>query len=372
MTSPVPLEHWNTKLAPHVPLVPGDAHFVQRSEATSVEIAQWVRVGQAPILVGGPAGAGKSTELAHATALLRSERATCLVQLDRMENMRRLAPERMMQRLVLALTDVIEREFHASLSGGLAERVTGVRAALANLPYSMTLPVATVVRSAAGELERAASRPVALLIDGLEKCPPGPATLELFDALATIADAAALVVVIPWHVAFGPAGGDEVVRAGERLLSTRALDVTAPDPVGDHARASLRKMFCRRIGWEPTDLHGENRRVVDGAVTHSGGIPRTFLQLMASAAGYAQIRGRVLFPSDDDLQSAIRDQQDSFRRLLLPNDVDAICQNEGTSGTELTLDQRIRLLAHGLLLERLRSDGPILEVHPLARPAVRR
>jgi hypothetical protein len=38
---------------------------------------------------------------------------------------------------------------------------------------------------------------------------------------------------------------------------------------------------------------------------------------------------------------------------LLPGDVDAIRSAAGTNGSELELDRKIRLMAHGILLERL-------------------
>ena len=66
------------------------------------------------------------------------------------------------------------------------------------------------------------------------------------------------------------------------------------------------------------------------------------------------------------MNDACADQIDSFRRLLLPGDVDAIRSAAGTNGSELELDRKIRLMAHGILLERLRNGIRTLDVHPLS------
>lgn len=101
----------------------------------------------------------------------------------------------------------------------------------------------------------------------------------------------------------------------------------------------------------------------------SGGLPRTLLQLVADAETYARTRGRSEMNADD-LASAVADQQESFRRLLLPGDTEAIRSTEGTDGRELDLEQRVRLMSHGLLLERWRDGQPFIEAHPLVRRAI--
>jgi hypothetical protein len=108
---------------------------------------------------------------------------------------------------------------------------------------------------------------------------------------------------------------------------------------------------------------------VNEAIRWSGGLPRVFLQLLADAGSYAKLRRSDPWPIVEDLNDARADQIDSFRRLLLPGDVDAIRGAAGTNGSELELDRKIRLMAHGILLERLRNGARVLDVHPLSQAA---
>src|SRR5690606_21613833 len=96
------------------------------------------------------------------------------------------------------------------------------------------------------------------------------------------------------------------------------------------------------------------RNLVHDAVHASGGLPRMFLQLMADAATYARIRRQGDWPILEDLNDACSDQIDSFRRVLLPGDTAACLAAINTDGRELEIARKVRLMAHGVLLERLR------------------
>jgi hypothetical protein len=106
------------------------------------------------------------------------------------------------------------------------------------------------------------------------------------------------------------------------------------------------------------------------ALLTSGGLPRTFLQLVADAGTYARAKRDAAWPDDSDLQDAVADQEGSFRRALLPGDTQAILAAAGTDGRELELERKVRLLAQGILLERVRRDDTVLEIHSLAVRAV--
>ena len=106
---------WKT-LRPHVPLGPGDAHYVERAGSAGDEIAEWILADRSPLLVGGPAGVGKSTELARAADLLQAHRVACLVQLDRFENMRRLTPDRMCLLVAQKLDYLPQQVLHLPIS----------------------------------------------------------------------------------------------------------------------------------------------------------------------------------------------------------------------------------------------------------------
>jgi len=371
-------------LKPHVPLGLDDAQYVPHARSAGEEIANWVRAGRSPILVGGPAGVGKSTELAHAAQILQSDRIACLVQLDRSENMRRLTPDRMLLRIIQVVGRHVGDAVRGLVSVSLGNVFERVEADLNGADATHEVSAGVLLNAALREIIRISRHgKMTLLVDGLEKVPPGNSCLDLFEALATIDEAVDQVVIIPWHAAFGPQA-DTVIRLGERFVAVRALD-----PDGDAAEPVRRfffEMLARRLGWpietlDPNAIHASFRcsvddarsrraeevKVVTDAVRICGGLPRVFLQLLGDAGTYAKLRRSDPWPIDEDFRDACEDHTDSFRRLLLPGDIDAIRTTAGTNGSELDLDRKIRLMAHGVLLERVREGVSVLDVHPLAR-----
>jgi hypothetical protein len=226
----------------------------------------------------------------------------------------------------------------------------------------------TVLTSTLSEIGRAAPQGrVTFLIDGLEKVGP-ERFAALFDELSALPDRVDVVVVVPWYASFGTRA-DSIVRPGERFVALRAVEV-GDDEAGALGREFLSRVLSLKLDAEIGTLDEAARQVVDDAARWSGGVPRTFLQLMADAGTYARMRRMADWPTLADLGDAVADQEDSFLRLLLPGDTDAIRANIGTDGRELELGRKVRLMAHGLLLERIRDRQPMLELHPLARRAV--
>lgn len=368
-------------LKPHVPLPPGAPEYVERTGSAGDEIAQWILADRSPLLIGGPAGVGKSTELARAAEVLQGHRVACLVQLDRFENMRRLTPERMLFRIADRVGHWAADFFHLPLSSSLQGALQQVTATL-QTDWVPDFSGSSILSAACNEVARISRQgTLTLLIDGLEKVPYGPESLELFETLANIDDGIELVVVIPWYAAFGPQS-ETVIRPGERFVPVRALDVRAD-------RELLQAILVRRLHWnaeefDPNALVGTpgpaldaararvaaKRNLVNDAIRWSGGLPRVFLQLLADAGSYAKLRRSDPWPIVEDLNDACADQADSFRRLLLPGDTAAIRGAVGTNGSELDLKRKIRLMAHGILLERVQKGAPLLEVHPLAQAAL--
>lgn len=373
-------------LKPHVPLGPGDAQYVERTGSAGDEISQWILADRSPLLVGGPAGVGKSTELARAAELLQPNRVACLVQLDRFENMRRLTPDRMRLRIAQKVGHLAQQVLHLPLSDSLKNALSKVNDDLQGVAVTHEATPTVLLNVTLTEITRLSRQgQVTLLIDGLEKVPQGPESLDLFEALASIRDEVELVVVIPWHAAFGPQA-ETVIRSGERFVAVRALDVQGD--AGEPGREFLRKLLAQRLHWneeefDPNAVMGPagpaldaararvaaKRNLVNDAIRWSGGLPRVFLQLLADAGSYAKLRRSDPWPIIEDLNDACADQTDSFRRLLLPGDVDAIRAAAGTNGSELELERKIRLMAHGVLLERVRDGARILDGHPLAQAA---
>jgi hypothetical protein len=373
-------------LKPHVPLSPGAAEYVEKTGSAGDAISQWILADRSPLLVGGPAGVGKSTELARAAELLQPDRVACLVQLDRFENMRRLTPDRMRLRIAQKVGNLAQERLHLRLSTSLKNAIDKVNADLRGESVTHEATPSVLLNVALTEIMRSSRQGhVTLLLDGLEKVPQGPESLELFEALAALRDEVELVVVIPWHAAFGPQA-ETVLRTGERFVAVRALDVQSD--AGEPGREFLRNMLLQRLHWPEGELDPDavvgpagppldeararvaaKRNLVNDAIRWSGGLPRVFLQLLADAGSYAKLRRSDPWPIVEDLNDACADQIDSFRRLLLPGDVDAIRSAAGTNGSELELDRKIRLMAHGILLERLRNGARILDVHPLSQAA---
>jgi hypothetical protein len=328
-----------------------------------------VDAGGSTVLVSGPTGVGKSTELAQAAQALQRTRVACLARLDRIENIRELTADILLRILAANLVKLAHEELEFPISRDLLSTATPPvdnRDKTAIAEYFRSSGV-NLIRTAVAEVGRVSpTGRIALLVDGLEKLLPGPGTREIFDVLSQLPESVDLVVVIPWHAAFG-GGTESVLRAGERLHRVAALDTHGKEGL-DTARF-LERVLARRL-CAGDDVPAQLSPLLGVAFQASGGIPRVYLQLIADAGTYARVKRAAAWPEDSDLRDAIADQQDSFRRALLPGDTDAIQRTAGTDGRELDLERRIRLLAQGILLERVRDGAVILEVHPLAAPAI--
>jgi hypothetical protein len=365
-----PIPDWRL-LAPHRPLSPGDDAYVARPTSGGDAIASWVVGGGSTVLVSGPTGVGKSTELAQAALALQSTHIACLVQVDRIFNVHKLTADYLMRIVAAGLVRLARDQLHLPISNELAsaaavpvEDLGGHRLA-SKLFRSDGINVA---RAAVAEVARLSLQGrIALLIDGLEKMLPGPGAREIFDALSQLPESVDLIVIIPWHAAFG-GGTEPILRAGERLYRVAAVDTEGA--AGIAAARFLERVLVRRL--QGSDALPEVLAPLLGrAFEASGGIPRVFLQLMADAGTYARVKRGAAWPDDSDLTEAIVDQQGSFRRALLPGDTQAILAVEGTDGRELDLDRRMRLLAQGILLERVHEGRIWLQIHPLVVQAIR-
>jgi hypothetical protein len=356
------------KLAPHKPIEPGGVEYVLPPDPASERVAQWVLASGGTVLLGGPAGIGKSTELANAVALLQGKRLSILVQLDRIANMQTIQPHHLRFYIAWAIC-------HSLAASYLSEELRKI----ANLPLNWVranispikqidsgailgfdVPFTDLLVAVVAEASRLSTQGrLCLLFDGIEKCPE-PIARALFEVFSEIAGSADLVVVVPWYAAFGP-GSNQVIASGEKFVAVRPIS---------SGTSFFRDLFNRRLGGPAYALTISLQNIIDEAATMSGGSPRTFLQLIADAATYAQIRSRAL-PNEEDLSSAFRDQVDSIRRLLLPGDKRVLEEADGTDGTEIELGTRIRLLSHGLLFERDEGNRALLRMPPLVTAIVK-
>lgn len=366
------------KLAPHRPLDAGSAGYVTPPHSASERIAQWIVASEGTVLLGGPVGIGKSTELAHTSMLLQEERFAVLLQLDRLANMQTLTPLEAKKLIVRALVQQAARskvllsqrltksvQLHINGTTPVTDRLDVQRVKLYD--FEATSQHENLLNAALNEISRnTPQKRICLLIDGVEKSPE-PIARGLFEVFALVANHADLVVVVPWYAAFGP-GANQVIQTGEKFISMRAIPVAfqASHPAG---RAFFRQLLANRLGLSIEDLaaHGD---LIDRAAELSGGNPRTFLQLLADAAAYARIRGHGDWPAEQDLDSAFRDQVDTVRRILLPGDKQVLASADQTDGTEIELGTRIRLLSHGLLLEQEEDGKALLRMPPMVKALV--
>jgi hypothetical protein len=358
-------------LMPHRPVGPGQPGYVARPTEAGLVIAERLIAGTSTIVVAGPVGVGKSSELASAADALQPSRLACLVPLDRFENMRSATAEQVLLRIagrVAYVAAQVVRPLSANIRGALASR--GVLADPSMVGDGFTGSVESLARATLKEAARLAARRITLLVDGLEKTEDRERATGVLDAIGALADEVELVVVVPWLAAYDRSG--DIVRAGEHFFGLRAVEVDQPR--NGPGLAFFRQMLAARLG---VDLDAAEQRspwmslgsICDEAARMSGGIPRTFLQIMADEAAAAALRQPLSspWPNGDELTIAIEEMRESFRRMLLPGDTQAILSIDGTDGRELPLDRKVRLLARGALLERA---GPMLRAHPLLRSLI--
>lgn len=296
------------------------------------EIMGWASLGN-DVLLAGPAGIGKSMLLEHVAEQLKDKFITCLVQLSRKENMRRVTPLIMLQHVA----DVLVQEPEAAAA-----------VAQANLLLPPDKLITQIVQALAG-------RRVIVVIDGLDMLYNHPDALDFFGALGDLPEEVTFVTAVPWKCVFGPRT-EPLIRFGERFVPLRAVDDDFLWSILTSRMTDTKKripQYCFRL-----------------AAYSCGGIPRVFLQIIQSALSYARLGRGDHSPVDKtDVDDAIHDLEDSWRRGLLPGDVTQLIQHEGTDGLELDLPTKIRFLSHGMLIETDGEKGhpPVLHLHPLLR-----
>src|ERR1700755_2575419 len=157
----VPSPNWRL-LAPHRPLGPDDPAYVARPTGSGHDIAAWVLAGGNTVLVSGPTGVGKSTELAPAKQELEAEQVTCLVQVDRLTNIHKLTAGEL---LILLAQELVKQ---ARAQGVIVspDLVWAAKAAATSSPPAHS---PSILSPAASEIMRLTSqRRIGLLLDGVE------------------------------------------------------------------------------------------------------------------------------------------------------------------------------------------------------------
>lgn len=365
------------KLAPHRSLKPSDPLYVSRPSGCGERLAALLKSGLGPISVVGPVGVGKSTELAAAAGELQSSSVACLIQLDRLFDIRHATEEEVHRQIAGRLAYLAIFDLNLELSTELV--TTLVRAnvlpegllpssapGLFEPPSSWRDVLVSTIRQVA---KRSYQGRVTLLLDGVEKA-PAEAARRAVRALLEVRDEASIALVIPLSLVTGPEAHE--LLSETRLFFVRALPAAeGRGHLWKESREFLFEVAKRRLGIGAA-LSGIGLQLLfDAAADLCGGLPRTFLQLLQDASGYAALAGRNVPSVREDLISAALDHHESLRRLLRDGDETALFEATGTSGLEVPLDRRIRFASQGLLLEYDVSDSVVVYPHPLLeRPAM--
>lgn len=348
-------------LAPHRPIsiseVRDGTFYVPRTGEGAEAISVLLNAGlERPIAIFGPAGSGKSTELAALAQIRGPTWVGPLIRLDKtLPYHESVSVDEVLDAITEFAISLARDKLHLQLSSDLQS---------ARSPRGFDLLLETV-----REIRKASRQGViALIVDGLEK-----ASLQLaygtLVQLERLRDEARIVVVVPTVVATGPSAAVlhdyQVISIGPVIVS-QTVDASVTDKMAEQGASFLLEIAKRRLAMASL---GELEPLLRAAAQSSGGLVRTFLQLLHSAALSAAMRGSR-DPDLKDLKQAARDQTGFLLRLLKEGDTEALRAAHGTDGREVEIDRRVRFLANGLLLEYEPPRGPVVRVAPLLLEAL--
>lgn len=369
-------------LRPHVPASwdaagsGGLPVYVARPESHSLDAL--IRETTEPVAVVGPAGSGKSSVLGRVSA----ERISGVVFVPVLTDHARpfflslppgepddpafyaLVTPASASDVLLATEHVLSR---ALLARGTADSSGSLGPSARDERFRKGLSNLDAVRSLAREWRkvRGASQLV-LLLDGMERLPSETIRADL-ERLLLLREELRVVAVLPAQVFYGPDAA--WMTEHFRVYSVPPV-VVAPtnSPHAAAGRAFLREVLRTRVGDEGLRASAD---VLESAISLSGGIPRTFLQLVQDSAMYARLAGREVL-RETDLTAAVKDQRQSLRRLLDQGDKQEILRADGTDGAEIPRERRARLIASGLLLEYEEDGELVVHPAPILEPILRR
>ena len=329
-------------LAPTRPLAVDDVIarnlYVPRDGGGAREVDALLDAGlDQPVAIFGPAGAGKSTELAALSARRADKWVGVFVQLDRSVPYGETTDTDAVLDAIATAAIRSADSLNVPLSKELtvAAGISSGRVPAHLVGYDFLLAAVREIRAAS------AQHAVGLMVDGLEKASSRVAR-ETLANLQRLRGTAHVVVVVPSGIATGPAAA---ALSEYHLFSIGAVSVS---PSVDALMQGLTdgdeflfEIAARRLGVHVHDFGGTTprdttARAIRKSIVLSGGLVRTFLQLLQKAALYAAMRG-FEFPDEPDVARAASDQTRFLLRLLKEGDAEALRRAHGTNGLELEI-----------------------------------
>lgn len=341
-------------------LGPGDKRYVPRPWGGGDRLAVLVENGLSPIAVTGPSGSGKTTELNHAARVLGDGAVfPLLLRIDALMSLADATPGVVLFVVAEAMLDrVIAQDPGLIPSRSVIE---DIRSSDPRLPRGkgMRRSPTDLIAIVHAEIQRLLGHTgqVALLLDGLDRV-AAPVARAAVEGFLDVKDVLPIVVVVDPELATGPKSRSLLTRY--RVFGLPAMPV-GEEGAGKRGFTHLEGVLRARLHDDYTE---EYRAIAFRAAEKSGGVVRTFCEILADAASYAAIEGSP-GPTVESLTDAIRDRSDSLRRTLQDGDAEALALASGSDGLEVNLERRIRFLSQGLLLEYAEGENSIVRPHPL-------
>lgn len=342
------------------PLPMGDRRYVRRPWGSGDRLASLILAGLSPIAVTGASGSGKTTELGRAAlALAERDVFPLLLHVDALVDLADPSPDLVLYVVAEAMLDqVIQQRPEVVPSKQVIADIRASDPRLGRGSGTRRLP-RDLMAQVAEEILRLVDMPgMALLLDGLDRAPIEVARAAA-RAFVNVRDALPVVLVVDPSLANGPESRELLQRF--RIFPLPAIPTVAGAHGADRGRAFLTEVLERRLGAE---LPSALLPVAQRAAERSGGLIRSFNELLADAVSYAAVDAGGL-PGEDALDEAIRDRADAIRRLLRDGDLGALADAAGTDGLEIEVERRVRFLSHGLLLEYPAGEDMVVAPHPL-------
>lgn len=341
--------HTVRALSIHSRLGPEDDRYIDRPNGSGKDLALRISRGLAPLVVTGPPGAGKSTELERALAFIPKTHLALHYRIEEVWPLEKITPHRLVYHLCRL---AVEHWVHDTAIDRPPSTMLGKDLTASDPDFrkgdGRVLTPATLAEQVFAEMTTAYGvQRIVLLVDGLDDLDTEVCrgSLKLLVKAAQVVDIAVVV---------GPAvaSGSDAYQAmqGYRIFPVPPIDTTSRT-----GKKFLRDIVLRRL--ERKQARGALKKVIDQAAALSGGLPKRMLTLLADAAAY-----EAGLPTPDALMLAAQDHQNTMRRMLGSGDLDVLATFAGTDGLDVPSDRKVRFLSQELLIEY--QDGLTVVVRP--------